>query len=156
LLGCLDTAKQERIFRERIQPKLFNTALRTGVFFHFKNWRYLYRVARSGRRGEFNEPRERVHAEYPAHLHTNIAPAEYRGKGMGKALMLEYFKYLRERRSPGVHLVTTSRNRLALKLYYGMGFKDLFRDPLTCYDHVPDEPLEKIGMGLKPIPGADK
>ncbi len=149
LLGCLDTNKQARIFQKEIQPKLFRMALKEGDFRRWKNWRYFYRVFRSARRGEFKEPRETVNAEYPAHLHTNIAPPEYRGKGMGKALMQGYLAYLRERQIPGVHLVTTSRNRAALGLYYRTGFQDLFRGPLTCYDHITPEPIEKIGMGLK-------
>ena len=90
-----------------------------------------------------------VNSEYPAHLHTNIAPAEFRGKGIGKGLMLAYLDYLKEHKSPGVHLVTTSRNRQALRLYYYMGFKDIFCGPLTCYDHIISEPIEKIGLGLK-------
>ena len=153
LLGCLDTERQERIFTQKIQGKLLRDYFTKGVFFSWQNWRYIRRVARSWRRGEFNDPMSKVKPEYPAHLHTNIAPPEYRGKGMGKALMEAYFAYLRENKIRGVHLVTSSRNKIALKLYYRMGFKDLFRGPLTCYDHVTSEPMKKIGLGLKLNPG---
>lgn len=149
LLGCLNTARQEKIFSEEIRPALWRKALKEGIFFHKKNWQYLYRVFRSARRGEFKEPRQMLNTEYPAHLHTNIAPPEYRGKGIGKALMLAYFMYLRRHQSPGVHLVTTSRNSQALRLYYGFGFQKLFRGPLTCYDHITKEKIEKIGLGIK-------
>jgi GNAT superfamily N-acetyltransferase len=149
LLGCLDSARQEEIFKREIQPRILKRAFVDGIFFKMKNLRYLYRVFRSSIRGEFNEPRKMMNTEYPAHLHTNIAPPEYRGKGIGKALMLSYLMYLRRHQVPGVHLVTTSRNKQALRLYYGFGFKDLFRGALTCYDHITDEKIEKIGLGLK-------
>jgi len=149
VFGALDTDRQEKIFEREILPQILRGFALKGAWLHFKNWQYLRRVARSRRRGEFNDPMRQVKADYPAHLHTNIAPPEYRGKGIGKALMNVYLNYLRERGIKGVHLVTTSRNKMALALYYRMGFKDLFRGPLTCYDHLLDEPLEKIGLGLK-------
>ena len=149
VMGALDTDRQEQIFEKEILPKIVRNFFFKGVCLHFQNWRYLRRVARSKRRGEFNEPMRQVKPEYPAHLHTNIAPPEFRGKGIGKALMKTYLDYLRQHKSKGVHLVTTSRNKMALGLYSNLGFKDLFRGPLTCYDHVLNEPLEKIGMGLK-------
>jgi len=149
LLGCLDTDRQEKIFAREIQPKLVRDFFIQGNFLSSKNWRYLRRVVRSYRRGEFHDPMKMVKSLYPAHLHTNIAPAEFRGQGLGKALMQAYLAYLGGHKVKGVHLVTTSRNRAALGLYYRMGFKELFRGPLTCYDHVLSEPLEKIGLGLK-------
>lgn len=45
----------------------------------------------------------RLYRAYPAHLHVNVE-AEFRGKGVGKALMDRYLADLRERGSPGVHL----------------------------------------------------
>lgn len=149
VMGALDTDRQEKIFDKEILPGLALNFFLKGACLHFQNWRYLRRVARSKRRGEFNDPMKQIMPEYPAHLHTNIAPREFRGKGIGKALLNTYLDYLRQHKVKGVHLVTTSRNQMALGLYYHMGFKDLFRGPLTCYDHVLDGPLEKIGMGLK-------
>jgi len=149
LLGCLDTDRQEKIFTQEIQGKLLRDFFVRGDCLSSKNWRYIRRVVRSWRRGEFHDPMKTVKAEYPAHLHTNIAPAEFRGQGMGKALMKAHLAYLGEHKVKGVHLVTTSRNQMALGLYYHMGFKDLFRGPLTCYDHILSEPLEKICLGLK-------
>jgi len=149
LLGCLDTARQERIFQTQIMLKIQLKALTSSFFFHKKNWRFFFQVYRSYRRGEFNEPKNQLYSDYPAHLHTNIAPEEFRGKGIGKALLLAYLEYLKAHKSKGVHLVTTSRNRLALNLYYQTGFKNLFRTPLTCYDHILSEPLEKITLSLR-------
>jgi GNAT superfamily N-acetyltransferase len=149
ILGCLDTERQERILKEKIQPSLYKQAFSSTFFLHLKNWRYMRRVVRSWRRGEFNDDMKAVIADYPAHLHTNIAPAEFRGQGMGKALMNAYFDYLRANKAKGVHLVTTSRNKIALGLYFHMGFKKLFSGPLTCYDHVTSEPLEKICLAMK-------
>jgi len=149
LLGCLDTLRQREIFAEKIRPGIIRKSLLSSFFFRGRNWQYLLRVIRSWMRGEFRGSMKKFLVEYPAHLHTNIAPAEFRGRGIGKALIQAYLDYLRERRSKGVHLVTTSMNHAALKLYYGMGFKDLSRSRLTCYDHIIAEPLEKIVMGLK-------
>jgi len=149
LLGCLDTSRYEQIFSQKINPEIFRRCLREGFFFKRKNLQYVYRVIRSRWRGEFKVPMGWIKAEYPAHLHINIAPPEYRGKGIGKALMLRYLEYLKEHKIPGVHLGTTSRNKRALGLYYHLGFKDLFRGALTCYDHILSEPLELIYLGLK-------
>jgi len=149
ILGCLDSEKQEKIFKEKIQPSLYRQAFFSTFFLHWKNLRYMRRVVRSWRRGEFNDPMKQVIADYPAHLHTNIAPAEFRGKGMGKALMTAYLDYLRGHKIKGVHLVTTSRSKMALGLYYHMGFQKLFSGPLTCYDHVTSEPMEKICLAMK-------
>lgn len=149
LLGCLDTDKQEKIFHQNIQSSLLRQTLTSPFFLHAKNWRYIRRVVRSWRRGEFNDPMKQVIAEYPAHLHTNIAPPEFRGKGMGKSLMAAYLEFLRAHQVKGVHLVTTSKNKMALSLYYRTGFKKLFAGPLTCYDHVWSEPLEKICLAMR-------
>ncbi len=149
LLGCVDTFRQERVFKEEIQPKIFRKALLSGFFLHRKNWQFVFRSIRSWLKGEFKAPMKRIIKEYPAHLHINIAPPEYRGKGIGKALMLRYFDYLKGRGVRAVHLVTTSRNKRALGLYYHLGFSELFRSPLTLYEHIVNEPIEKIIMGLK-------
>jgi GNAT superfamily N-acetyltransferase len=136
LLGCKDTDRYERVFAGEIGPRLFRKALRQGIFFKRKNLVYLARVVQGHLRGEFRIPMKKIKAEYPAHLHNNIADPWLRGKGIGKAVMNAYLDYLREQGIKGVHLGTTSYNKQAVPFYKSCGFEEIFRGPLTCYDHV--------------------
>lgn len=150
LLGCTDTDRYERVFREELARPLCGKALRRGFFWRPKNQAYLYRMIRSLRRGEFQAPMRQIKAEYPAHLHMNIAPAPFRGRGIGKALLHHYLAYLREHGVKGLHLGTTSHNKQAVPFYLAAGFQEIFRSRLTCYDHaVPDPPVYLLYFGMK-------
>lgn len=136
MLGCTDTDRYERVFAKEIGPKLLRKALRQGVFIRRKNLVYIAKVIRSHRRGEFRAPMSKIKAEYPAHLHNNIADPWLRGRGMGKAMMNAYLDYLRDRGVKGVHLGTTSYNKQAVPFYLSCGFEEIWRHRLTCYDHI--------------------
>jgi GNAT superfamily N-acetyltransferase len=150
LLGCLDTDRQEKIFNSEMARPLFWKAVRRGFFIRGKNPGYVFRLGRSLRRGEFKAPMKEIKAEYPAHLHMNIAPPEHRGRGMGQALLQAYLKYLRAHGVKGLHLGTTSHNQQAVPFYLKSGFQEIFRSRITCYDHaVPDPPVFLIYFGMK-------
>jgi GNAT superfamily N-acetyltransferase len=136
ILGCTDTDRYERVFAKEIRPMLLRKALKQGTFLKRKNIIYLARVIQSHRRGEFRAPMRSIKAEYPAHLHNNIADPWLRGNGIGKALMNVYLDYLRDRDVRGVHLGTTSYNKQAVPFYEACGFEEIYRSRLTCYDHV--------------------
>jgi ribosomal protein S18 acetylase RimI-like enzyme len=65
--------------------------------------------------GEFSD------ARWPAHLHINII-AEYRGKGVGEALMDAWKKRLHETKTLGCYLQTLVENEGAVKFFRRMGF----------------------------------
>lgn len=136
LLGCVDTNRYERIFSKDIRPRLLRKALRQGFFMKRKNMVYLYKLLRSHFRKELAAPMGRIKSEYPAHLHNNIADPWLRGRGIGSALMNAYLDYLRSRGVKGVHLGTTSHNKQAVPFYKSGGFEEIYRNRLTCYDHV--------------------
>jgi len=150
LLGCVDTDRYERVFNQEMARPLLWKALRRGFFLRGKNPGYIYRMVRSLRRGEFKAPMRAIKHEYPAHLHMNIAPPEFRGRGLGQALLRAYLDYLRARGVKGLHLGTTSHNQQAVPFYLAAGFQEIFRSRITCYDHaVPDPPVYLLYFGMK-------
>jgi len=58
---------------------------------------------------------------WPAHLHINLLP-EGRGQGLGRQLMEQWLKRLRQLESSGVHLGTFSENTRALRFFEACGF----------------------------------
>ncbi|RDD90331.1 N-acetyltransferase [Streptomyces parvulus] len=63
-------------------------------------------------------------AGYPAHLHIDLLPA-WQGRGHGRALMREFWRALRERGVPAVHLVMATANKPARAFYDRMGFHEV-------------------------------
>ncbi len=59
--------------------------------------------------------------QFPAHLHIDILPAA-QGKGMGKKLMNEFIKELKNQNVPGLHLEVGKSNTNAIKFYKNFGF----------------------------------
>jgi len=150
LLGCLDTDRQEKIFNREMARPLLWKAVRRGFFLRGKNPGYVYRLGRSMLRGEMKVPLDRIKAEYPAHLHMNIADPGLRGLGIGKALLRAYLDYLRAHQVNGLHLGTTSHNKQAVPFYLRTGFKEIFRSRITLYDHaVPDPPVYLLYFAMK-------
>jgi ribosomal protein S18 acetylase RimI-like enzyme len=150
LLGCLDTPRQEKIWSERILPRVGRKMIRNGWFKNALNRQYVAAMLRSRLRGELAMPMNQILPDYPAHLHTNIGDPACRGIGLGKRMMLAYFDLLRQHSVPGVHLGTTDHNREAVPFYERMGFRVLYRNRATIYDHaIDDPPLHILLMGKK-------
>ncbi len=150
LLGCLDTERQERIFKKEIAGKLFRKALRQGFFIKPRNAATVSRMIRSIVKGELSIPQDEIQAEYPAHLHTNIADPELRGRGLGWKMMEAYFDYLRDNDVKGLHLGTTSHNKQAVPFYHRCGFEIIVKQRFTGYDFaIPDPPLYLLYFARK-------
>ncbi len=87
-------------------------------------------------------------AEYPANLHINLE-AGYRGHNLGVALMYAYLDKLRSEEVPGVHVVTTNRNRAALRLYQRLGFQLLQEKRTRMWQRYVDGEVHLMAFGLK-------
>ena len=66
--------------------------------------------------------------QYPAHLHINLL-APYQRMGLGRQLMEELEKALRQQECPGVSLCVSKENRGAMAFYESCGFRPLGRHP---------------------------
>ncbi len=137
ILGCLDTKRQQKIQAEVIAPRIARKYKWLGFFLHPKNRLLDKRIERSNQRGEWNSL-QNLADEYPAHLHTNLL-AGYRGLGIGKQLMNAYMEYLYEKKLAGLHLGTSSYNKLAVPFYEKMGFKLMAKAKCTMYEGLIDE-----------------
>lgn len=111
-----------------------------------KTLAYVYDQALAAIRRELIE----IHsALYPANLHINLLP-EYRGRGLGSAMLHAYLGNLRARGIPGVHTVSSSRNEAALRMYRRFGFTVLAERTTRMWArHVGGEPVRLIGLGLR-------
>jgi ribosomal protein S18 acetylase RimI-like enzyme len=63
---------------------------------------------------------------YPSHLHIDLLERA-RGKGIGRRMLEEVMRRLRERGSPGAHLGVSTVNTRAFAFYEKLGFKELIR-----------------------------
>jgi GNAT superfamily N-acetyltransferase len=140
LVGCKDTSTQQEVQNNEIMPlirrKLFT--LKYGISRQFFN--YMWRYLRSMWRGEFAD--ERV-GPFPAHLHMNLSDG-CRGKGIGSKLVATYLDYLRENDIKGVHLGTTTANKMAVPFYGKWGFQVASRRRLTMYDGILPGEVEEL------------
>lgn len=140
LMGCKDTSVQQeaqgKVIMPQIRRKFFTFGYKVDRRFFAFMWRYL----RSMWRHEFvEEPID----DYPAHLHMNLAEG-YRGGGIGSKLLSAYMEYLRENGIKGLHLGTTSHNKLAVPFYKKHGFRLVSRHPLTMYEGIIPEKVEVL------------
>ena len=85
---------------------------------------------------------------YPAHLHVNTR-ADLRGNGMGTALMQTYLDQLRNMNIPGVHLETTSENRIAVPWYEKLGFRLLQSTPTDLYKAGLGHSVDLLVYGMR-------
>ncbi|CAL9346622.1 GNAT family N-acetyltransferase [Streptomyces sp. enrichment culture] len=63
-------------------------------------------------------------AGHPAHLHIDLLPG-HQGRGHGRALMRTFWRALRERGVPAVHLVMATANTPARAFYDRLGFHEI-------------------------------
>jgi GNAT superfamily N-acetyltransferase len=140
LVGCVDTSIQQETQSDIIVPKIRRRLLMFGYKIDRRFFSFVWRYLRSMWRGEFVE--ESI-TDYPAHLHMNIAEG-YRSQGLGSRLLSEYFEYLRQNKVRGVHLGTTTGNKLAVPFYKKWGFRLVSSRPLTIYDGIVPEKVEEL------------
>ncbi len=128
LMGCPDTYNYATWFRSNIRRVSWRViTLRYRNVFTRKSLGYLRRYWR------LRVPYIDL-SPYPAHLHINTR-ADRRGAGVGRALMQAYLDQLRSENVPGVHLETTSENKIAVAWYEKLGFQRLQSVPTDVYQY---------------------
>jgi ribosomal protein S18 acetylase RimI-like enzyme len=126
LMGCPDTVDYQAWFRANVKRVVWRAVtLRYRGVFTRKSLGYAWRYRRVRLPYVDLSP-------YPAHLHINIR-ADRRGGGAGRALMQTYLDQLRSENIPGVHLETTSENKIAVPWYERLGFQRLQCVPSDVY-----------------------
>jgi ribosomal protein S18 acetylase RimI-like enzyme len=128
LMGCPQTRDYDAWFRSNVKQVAWRVAtLRYRGVLTRKSLGYIRRYAR------LRVPYVDL-SPYPAHLHINTR-ADRRGAGVGTALMMAYLDQLRSESVPGVHLETSSENKIAVPWYERLGFQRLHSFPTDVYQH---------------------
>lgn len=126
LMGCPDTSDYNEWYRANARKVAWRAAtLRYRGILTRKSLGYLWRY------WHVRIPYVDL-APYPAHLHINTR-ADKRGSGIGTALLKTYLDQLRNENVPGVHLETSSENKIAVPWYERLGFHLLQRTPSDLY-----------------------
>ena len=102
LTGCPDTAAFERARALRVTLPLLARVAAGRYAWTEDTRRFVRRAFGLARLPEDRFP-PRLRADYPAHLHMNVA-AGFRGRGIGAGLLTRYLEALREHGVSGVHL----------------------------------------------------
>jgi ribosomal protein S18 acetylase RimI-like enzyme len=132
LVGCKSTAIQQEAQNKRILPRIRRKLFSFGYKVDGRFFGFMYRYLRSMWRHEVVE--EPV-ADYPAHLHMNLKNG-FRSQGIGSLLMRIFLEYLKSNGIGGIHLGTTSYNKLAVPFYRKWGFREVSQHPLTMYEGI--------------------
>ncbi|UCD56932.1 MAG: GNAT family N-acetyltransferase [Candidatus Hydrogenedentota bacterium] len=138
LVGCKDTSVQQEVQKSEIMPRIYRKFLTFGYNVDRRFFSFMWRYLRSMWRREFVEESFKDH---PAHLHMNLTEG-YRSGGIGSKLMSAYFNYLRRNNVRGLHLGTTSHNKLAVPFYKKWGFRLVSRHPFTLYEGITPGKME--------------
>lgn len=109
-----------------------------------KTFSYLRDQVLAAVRGELLEIRSDL---YPANLHINLLP-QYRGRGLGSALLGAYLSRLSSTGVPGVHAVATDRNPAALRLYRRFGFRVLAESTTGAWKRYLGGNVRLLAFGL--------
>ncbi len=126
IIGSKDVRTMGAVFNTKIFPSLLAKAWRKKIFFHKTNLRFLFLILRSAARREFSMPD--FSREFPAALHINLAD-NFRGQGLGRALVEHYLDYLKQNKISGVHFGTISDK--ARGFFTKAGFRELFKNRRT-------------------------
>ena len=120
LLGAVDTARFEQVYRQRIRPLLLRRLL-CGAY-GWPGW--LPAVLRTEWAGRQVQAPKVDRSQFPAHLHIGLLP-EWRRQGLGTLLMQQYADYLHQRGLPGYHLFASSFHPLGVAFYDKLGLECL-------------------------------
>lgn len=145
LLGCLDTASQQKTWAGRILPDVLKKFISGRYRFGSKTFFYSLALGISAIKRELTQIDL---SRYPAHLHINI-DQEWRGQGIGRKLLEGYIQQIHSTGAPGIHLHTTSYNRAACFLYESIGFQALDHRKTGSWSRWVQAPIENIGYGLR-------
>ena len=143
LMGCADTSVHQGIHNNKIMPRIRRKFLTFDYKIDRRFFSFLWRTLRSKWRGELGHSEMEYIKDYPAHLHINLSEG-FRSGGIGSRLMSAYLDYLREKDVRGLHLGTTSHNKLAVLFYERWGFRIAERHPLTFYEGIISDKMETL------------
>jgi ribosomal protein S18 acetylase RimI-like enzyme len=142
IMGCPDTYDYNVWYHTHITRVAWHAAiLRYRGVFTRKSLGYLWRYVR------LRVPYVDL-SPYPAHLHINTR-ADRRGSGIGTALMKTYLDQLRNENVPGVHLETTSENKIAVSWYERLGFQLLQSMPTNVYQYSVGHAVDLLLYALR-------
>jgi ribosomal protein S18 acetylase RimI-like enzyme len=140
LVGCLETSTQQKTQKKVIMPQIYRKLLTFGYRIDRRFFTFTWRYFRSMWRNEFmDEPID----DYRAHLHMNIVEG-CRSGGIGSRLLSTFLDYLCENNVKGLHLGTTTYNKLAVSFYKKRGFKLVAQHPLTMYEGIVPEQIDVL------------
>ncbi|MBN1882160.1 MAG: GNAT family N-acetyltransferase [Deltaproteobacteria bacterium] len=132
IVGTDDTLSQKESFDRAVMPDIIRRLFSSTIFRHPKDALFLL-----GLRGyeHFEEELyvENLLDDYPAHLHINLL-AGYQRKGLGERLMLAFEDRMKQKRVPGIHLVTSTLNTKAVPFYDKMGYRLIKKLPNFLWD----------------------
>ncbi len=142
IMGCPETRDYSVWFQSNVKRVLWRaiTLQYHGVFTR-KSLGYIWRYLR------LRVPYIDL-LPYPAHLHINTR-ADRRGNGVGTALMRTYLDQLRNENVPGVHLETTSENKIAVPWYEKLGFQQLQSVPSDIYQASVGHPVDLLLYAMR-------
>jgi len=135
LMGCMDTSVQQKIHNNKIMPRIRRKFLTFGYKIDRRFFSFMWRELRSKGQDELSRSEKVYIKDYPAHLHMNLVEG-FRSGGIGSRLMSAYLDYLRKKGVRGLHLGTTSHNKLAVPFYEKWGFRIAARHPSTLYESI--------------------
>jgi GNAT superfamily N-acetyltransferase len=142
LMGCPDTFAYNKWYRANVRKVAWRAAtLRYRGILTRKSLGYLWRY------WHVRIPYVDL-SPYPAHLHINTR-ADKRGSGIGTALLKTYLDQLRNENVPGVHLETSSENKIAVLWYERLGFRLLQRTPSDLYRPSVGHSVDFLLYGMK-------
>ena len=142
VMGCPDTYEYNAWFEANVKRVAWRVVrLRYHGVFTRKSIGYIWRYA------QVRVPYIDL-APYPAHLHINTR-ADKRGGGIGTALMNVYLDQLRNENIPGVHLQTSSENRIAVPWYEKLGFQLLQHSSSDLYRPSVGHSIEFLLYAMK-------
>ncbi len=144
ITGCLNEEIYDKIFSKYILPELIKSFLKLRVIFNNKNFKFFFNSLKSSILGEFKLPDI---PDCKAHLHINVTKAA-RKKGVGKKLMLRFFKYLKDNKIKKVELSTTSEQ--GAKFFKAMGFKKIYSGKVSQWRYLLKKDVE-IALYTKEI-----
>lgn len=142
--GTLDVERMKGALAWNVIPIIALRIILRGTLLKHEARAFLSSIISSMMKGEFRGPD--FSAEYPAMLHINIT-AECRGKGIGRMLIQQYLKYLKDNRCPGIHFGTLSD--AARFFFEKMGFEILHRGTRSYLKYALGRDVPYYILGMK-------
>jgi len=132
IVGTADTLFQKESFDRAVMPNILKRLFTSTVFRHPKDALFLL-----GLRG-YDHFEEALYAEnllddYPAHLHINLLSG-YQRRGLGERLIRTFEDHMKQKRVPGIHLITSTLNTKAVPFYDKLGYRVVRELPNFLWD----------------------